>query len=120
MVTTKDIIEGKLFFLIKEYGFSFEFNNTNGDHYIFKNRNGYIEFYEWAQFGESKILVKHGNVFEEINLIYEYPKEISKFNSSHKGIKYFFKDIRNDYWEMIARIIKLEISDKNSIFRLKI
>ena len=48
-MTTLDIVKNKLKFLTEEYGFIFEFYNDSGDHYIFINKYGYIEFYEWEQ-----------------------------------------------------------------------
>lgn len=119
-MTTKDIIEDKLMFLVKDYGFIFEYSNIQGEHYVFRNDNGYFEFYEWAQFDESEIHVKYDEVFKKINLIEYYPKIIGEFNQTHRGIKWFFKDTRNDYWDMISKIIKLEINNKKSIFGLTI
>lgn len=118
-MTTLDIIKNKLKFLINEYNFTFEFNNESGNHYIFSNQNGYIEFYEWSQFDEFAIYVKYDMISKKINLMEEYPKVIAKFNQSHKGIKWFLKDKRDDFWEMISQIIKIEIVNKN-IFGLKI
>ena len=119
-MTTKDIVEKNLYFLSKEYGFDFEYKDEAGDHYIFRNSNGFIEFYEWEQFGESEIYVKYDMLFKRISLIEEYPQMISQFNQAHKGIKSFFKDVRKDYWEMISKIIKNEIICKNSIFGLAV
>ncbi|MDY6141669.1 MAG: hypothetical protein SPI52_02975 [Bacilli bacterium] len=118
-MTTLDIIKNKLKFLIEEYGFTFEFNNERGNHYIFNNKNGSIQFYEWRQFNELAIFVKYDLISKKINLIEEYPKIVSQFNQSHKGLKWFFKDDREDYWEMISKILKIEI-DKKSIFGLKL
>ncbi|MBQ7761832.1 MAG: hypothetical protein IJ400_07235 [Clostridia bacterium] len=119
-MTTLDIIKNKLKFLIEEYGFTFEFNNDRGNHYVFNNKNGYIEFYEWKQFNESAIFVKYDMISKKINLIEEYPKVVGQFYKIHKGVKWLFKDERNDYWEMIAKIIATEINNKKSIFGLKI
>ena len=118
-MTTLNIIKNKFNFLINEYNFTFKFNNESGNHYIFKNKNGYIEFYEWPQFDEFAIFVKYDMISKKINLIEEYPKIIGRFNQEHKGIKWFFKDKREDFWEMISKIIKIEIVNKN-IFGLKI
>ena len=117
-MTTLDIVKNKLGFLIDKYSFSFEFNNIRGNHYIFKNRNGHIEFYEWKQFDESEIFVKYDMISKKINIVEEYPQIVTKFNKTHKGIKWFFVDDRNDYWEMISDIIKKEIDKKQSIFGL--
>ena len=105
---------------MNEYDFTFDYNNIDGNHYIFKNKYGYIEFYEWEQFNESSIFVKYDMISKRINLIEEYPKVIGKFNQTHKGFKWFFKDKRDDYWEMISEILKLEINSKNNIFGLKL
>lgn len=119
-MTTLEIINKKLAFLIDEYDFSFEFINDWGNRYVFKNRYGNIEFYEWEQFNESAFFVAYDLISKKINLIEEYPKIFGLFNQDHKGIKYFFKDYRNDYWEMISKIIKLEIKNTKTIFGLKI
>lgn len=119
-MTTLDIIKSRLKFLIDEYDFAFEFNNIRGNHYIFKNRNGYIEFYEWQQFDESAIFVNYNMISKKINLITEYPKIMGEFNQSHKGFKHFLKDERYDYWEMISNIIQIEINTNNNIFGLKL
>ena len=119
-MTTLDIVKSKLGFLADKYNFTFEFNNARGNHYIFKNKNGYIEFYEWQQFGESAIFVKCNMISKKINLIEEYPKIIGEFNGSHKGLKWLFKDERYDYWEMISNIIQAEINTSNNIFGLEL
>ena len=119
-MTTLQIIKEKLKFLIDNYGFTFEFNNIYGNHYVFKNNNGYIEFYEWPQFDESAIFVKYDMISKKIDLIVEYPKVVGKFNRSHQGFIWFFKDQRYDYWEMIALIIKEEIDNTNTVFGVKI
>lgn len=119
-MTTLDIIKNKLKFLIDDYDFTFEFNNDRGNHYIFKNTNGFIEFYEWGQFDESSIFVIYDMISKKINLIEEYPKMVAQFNQTHKGIKWLFKDDRYDYWEMISKIIKIEINNNKNIFGLKL
>lgn len=119
-MTTLDIVKSKLNFLIDKYDFIFEYNNEQGFHYIFKNKNGFIEFYEWPQFNESEIFVNYNMISKKINLIVEYPKIVGKFYQEHKGIKWFFKDKRYDYWEMISEIIKVEINNNESIFGLKL
>lgn len=119
-MTTLDIVKNKLNFLIDEYDFTFEYINEMGEHYIFRNKNGLIEFYEWAQFNESAIFVNYYMISKKINLIEEYPRIIGKYHQDHRGIKNFFKDNRNDYWEMISKIIKIEISNHKNIFGLEI
>lgn len=118
-MTTLDIIKNKFKFLISNYNFTFEFHNESGNHYIFINKYGSIEFYEWSQFNEFAIFVKYDMISKKINLIEEYPKIISQFNQSHRGIKWFFKDEREDFWEMVSKIIRIEVAN-NSIFGLKI
>lgn len=119
-MTTLDIIKNKLSFLIDEYCLNFEFINDSGNHYIFINKNGYLEFYEWQQFNESAIFVKYDMISKKINLFEEYPKIVAQFNQTHKGIKWFFKDSTEDYWQMISEIIKIEIDNYKSIFGLKL
>ena len=110
----------KLAFLTEKYGFDFECSDKSGMHYVFKNENGYIEFYEWEQFGESAIFVKYDKNFREIKLIEEYPKIIGSFYQNHKGFKWLFKDVRKDYWKMISIILEIEIAEKGSLFGLKV
>ena len=119
-MTTLDIVKDKLGFLVKDYGLVFEYSSISGNHYIFKNPNGYLEFYEWEQFNESAIFIKHGLISRKIDLLEEYPKITAKFLQTHKGIKWLFKDDRAEYWEMVAEIIKSEISRKKSIFGLNV
>jgi|GEM_PF-5948708 len=117
-MTTENIIKDKLGFLTTNYHLDFEYVENRGSHYIFRNKYGFIEFYEWPQFDESAIFVTYGMVSKNIHLIEHYPKAIGDFYRRHRGIKWFFKDERFDYWEMIANIIKTEISQHNNIFGL--
>ncbi len=96
-MTTKEIIETKLNFLITEYGFDYEYIHDMGDHYYYKNKYGYIEFYEWEEFQEDGFYVTYDMLSKKIILIEEYPKIAGRFYQTHKGIKWFFKDIRYDY-----------------------
>lgn len=119
-MNTIDIVKNKLDFLLKDYGMAFEYNNIRGNHYIFKNPTGYIEFYEWKQFNESAIFIKYGLTSRKIDLLEEYPKIIGKFYQKHKGLKRFFRDDREEYWEIVAEIIKTELFSKKSIFGLQV
>lgn len=119
-MTTEELINLNLGFLIEEYGFTFEFYNEHGSHYIFKNANGHIEFYEWEQFKDHCIFVKCGTNERETQLYYEYPEIFNRFQETHKGFKWFFKDERPDYWAMVSDIVRNEIKTKNSIFGLNI
>ena len=59
-------------------------------------------------------------ISKKISLVEEYPKIIGEFKHSHKGFRWFFKDERYDYWEMISKIIQMEINTNNYIFGLKL
>ncbi|MBE6592830.1 MAG: hypothetical protein E7642_02415 [Ruminococcaceae bacterium] len=117
-MATQDIIKKHLDFLIYQYGFEFEYVCNEGEHFIFKNQWGYFKYYQWSQFGEEEFSVKIGSNFRTIKLYEEYPQIVGQFNQNHKGFKWFFKDSRDDFWLMVAAIIKDEINLKNSIFGL--
>ena len=119
-MTTLEIVENNLKFLTTEYGFVFSHSNSQGDHYIFKNRHGYIEFYEWEQFQDSAVFVNYDMTSKKIDLFLEYPKIVGKFNHNHRGIKWLFKDKRQDYWEMVATVIRMEIENHKSVFGLNV
>ena len=124
------IVREKLFFLEADLGFDFHYSNERGNHYIYTNEFGYIEVYERAQFDEYEIRVQdttyfnrngiHGIYFKRIDLKETYKKEFKQFNKQHRGIKWWFKSPIDDYWQMIADIIKKEIETSNSVFGLKI
>lgn len=117
-MTTLQIVENNLGFLTTEYGFVFSYNDTDGDHYVFRNKHGKIEFYEREQFQDSAVFVNYDMTSKKIDLLSEYPQIVGKFNHNHRGIKWLFKDKRHDYWEMIATVVRKEIENHNSIFGL--
>ena len=132
-----DIVREKLKFLETDYGFSYNFSEERGLHFIYVNTFGYVEFYEWAQFNEYEIRVQnaayfskyaqlenkaniHGIYFKRILLKETYKNEIKIFKKQHKGIKWWFKSLTSDWWQMIADIVKKEISTSNTVFGLPI
>lgn len=123
IMTDKEIIEEALKFLVVDYGFTYEYHsqhNGNEEFYKFVNEFGYFQYYEWSQFKDSEFSVVCNQEFKIIRLFDEYPQIFSMFNKRHKGVKWFFKDQRKDYWTMIASILRLEIKTKGSLFGLKI
>lgn len=120
-MNVNDIIKSNLDFLVKDYQFEFSYLNGRGENYLYKNKYGYFNYYEWEQFGEYEFSVKISNQESKIINFFEYyPKQISSFNSNHTGIKWLFKDKKKDYWKMIADLIKLEIANNHCLFGLKI
>lgn len=122
IMKTKDIIEKSLSFLINEYGLVLDYN-TNGkeNFYYFRNKYGSFNYYEWPQFGDHIFSVTiNGVEKKKIDFFVEYPKIVEKFNQSHKGLKWLFKDTCEDYWNMIADIIKTEIVSHGALFGLKV
>lgn len=120
MAFTRVIVLEKLGFLVTDSGFEFDYSDESGEHFFFKNELGYIEFYVWEQFNEFEINVKIGNCLKRINMPVLYAKELGDFKYKHRGIKWWFKDERPDFWQMIADIVKKEIETSNSVFGLKI
>lgn len=118
----KEIIEKSLSFLITDHNFKYRYETQNGNdmNFIYENKNGYFKYYQWPQFNESEFSVLFDNEFKKINLFEIDPKYFSLFKKQHSGIKWLFKDKRQDYWNMIATILKHEISISNSLFGLKI
>lgn len=119
-MTTLEIIKLKLNFLITKYNMKFLYIEERGETYSFENEYGVFKYYEWTQFKEEKFSVLFNNQYEEINMFLRYPKLFTEFNEKHKGIKWRFKDHKADYWDMIARIIELEINNNNSLFGLRL
>ena len=121
-MSNREIIENALKFLCNEYNFSYEYYTPNGnaDYCKYSNQYGKFTYYEWMEFGEREFSVIYNQQFRKININEEYPKMVSEFHHSHKGIKWFFKDKRKDYWEMIANIIKNEITATGTLFGIKI
>ena len=117
-MSTLDIVKNKLWFLVADYGFEFCYGDGRGEHFYFSNKNGHIEFYEWDQFKEFEIRVSTGTYWEAIDLSQRYSKFWDEFNQKHKGIKWWFKDKRHDFWEMIVNIIKTDIATENTVFGL--
>ena len=121
MKTDKEIIEKTLAFLVTDFNFEFEYRTTNGNEefYSYKNRYGSFNYYQWAHFGEYRFSVMNSNGIQDIRFNELYPNIVAQFNKDHKGLKWLFKDSREDYWNMIASILRLEINKNNSLFGLK-
>ena len=121
-MTTEEIINKHLDFLIKDYNFTYEYRvEYAAEWFVYKNANGYFEYYEGNQFDEqSSYTIMTSNVYKRIFPLTEYPDIYREYKKSHRGIKWWFKDIREEYWAMIAKIIKTEIETKHSIFGLEV
>ncbi len=121
-MTDKDIIEKALSFLVKDYNFSYLFETPNGNdmRFIYNNKYGSFIYYQWTQFKEEEFSIITNHEYKKIQLFLEYPDYFSTYNKTHKGIKWFFKDNRMDYWDMISQILKHEISKNGSLFDLRV
>lgn len=117
---TETIIRKHLAFLEKEYDFTFNFNGSSGDHYLFKNTYGTFEYYEWPQFGEKEFYISYEGESKRIDMLLENPKMISLINHKKRGIKGFFYDEREDYWTVIEQIVRNEIKETGTIFGLRV
>lgn len=121
-MTVKETIEKHLAFLVSDYGFTYKFETSNGNdmRFIYENANGYFMYYQWEQFGESEFSVCCNQTFLKVSLIEKYPHIFAQFRKNHRGIKWFFKDSRKDYWEMVSSILRNEIENNGSLFGLYI
>jgi len=119
-MTTEKIIRYSLSFLESEYHLEFEFIQNRGDHYLYKNKFGRFEFYEWRQFQEASFFVYANEECKTIDMLIEQPKEIGEFQQKQRGLKRVFVDNRKEYWDIIASIIKNEISKNGDLFGLKL
>lgn len=118
---TNQLILKKLGFLIDKYKMEYIYDiDGNQKFYRFKNDYGSFSYYEYRQLGEVEFSIKTNEEYRIINFFEIYPKLISRFNQDHKGIKWFFGDKREDYWEMISQIIKSEIELNHSLFGLRV
>lgn len=119
-MSTETIIRNSLQFLEKEYNLQFEVINDRGMHYIYKNKFGYFEYFEWSQFQESRFTRNSNFECKNIDMLIENPKIYGKFNSKKRGFLGFFKDYRIEFWQTIAEIIKNEINKSGTLFGLKL
>ena len=123
----KEIVSAKLSFLVTEYNFECLYDTYRQSIipvWIYKNTFGLFCYMEHEIFGEISITVEtndgqkvHCSEYE----LYERYKDIyNLFQNSHKGIKWFFKDLREDRMDMIADIIKREIELTGRLFGLQL
>jgi len=119
-MTTENIIRSSLIFLEEEYHFKFEIIKDQGTHYVFKNKYGRFEYYEWKQFQESSFCIYANDECKTIDMLQENPKIIGKYWQQNKGLKGFFCDNRREYWIIIANILKKEIKNTSFLFGLKV
>lgn len=123
MLSDKEIIEKSLNFLIVDYNFKYEYLTpycNNEEYYIFRKQDSCFTYYQWNEMKEYKFTVVFDQEFKEIRLFERYPQELELFRKNHTGIKWIFKDYREDYWKMIADIIKKEIQSTGFLFGIKI
>ena len=115
------IIEDKLRFLITDNNMIYNCKRENGKTlYVFHNQYGNFIYWEWPQFSEDGFEVQTLDKKIPVNILEEYPEVYNEYSKSHKGIKWLFKDIQVDYWDMIASIIKLEIQSTGKLFGLNL
>ena len=113
------IIEDKLNFLVLDYGMTYRREKYQGRTlYVFQNQFGEFIYWEWAQFSEDGFEIRIEDKKVDVNILDEYPFIYNRYLESHKGIKWAFKDTQEDYWGMIASIIKQYIESKGNLFGL--
>ena len=121
-MTNRQIIENALLFLIKDYGFCYNYEccNNGAMYFMYYNQYGCFTYYRWEQFQEEEFTAKYSEGYKIIDFSILHPKAFYEFNKSHKGIKWFFKDKRKDYWDMIAEFIKSEIEKTGALFGIEL
>lgn len=118
---TYKIIEKELEFLVSNYRMEYTYDVSLGrKYYRYKNQFGVFTYYEYRQLGEQEFSVLTNNNFTVINMLNEYPSIISRFNRQSRNIRFFLKDRRQEYWKMIAEIIKKEIDSSGTLFGLEV
>lgn len=119
-MTTEKIIKNALEFLCVEYGFEFQYETEFNGAMTFKyfNDNGSFSYYQWEQMQEYEFSVIYNQYYKKLEMQLLFPKEFALFNQQHKGLRWLFKDKREDYWNMIAGLIKGEIKNTGSLFGL--
>jgi hypothetical protein len=121
-MTDRQIIEEALWFLVENYGFNYNYEcvNNGAIYFRYHNQYGSFTYYRWAQFQEEEFFVKYNEFYRSVDFSSLHPKEFYSFIKMHKGIRWFFKDKRKDYWNMIAQFIKVEIENTKTLFGIKL
>ena len=117
---TEKIIRNSLNFLEDDYNFKYEVSRDKGTTYTYTNKYGRFEYYQWQQFDESRFSVFYDGEHKIVNMFHESPKEIGKFNFQSKGFIGFLKDRRQEFWKIIAEIVKSNIKDTGLLFGLRV
>lgn len=95
-------------FLISEHHCLLYFEENHGNHYIFQNEVFKLKIYEWEQFDELTIDFICNDECFRINPYTEEPSLITK----RKGLKGFFFIYSEEFWTIVARIVKNKINEK--------
>jgi len=120
IMRTEDIIRRHLRFLESDYGMIYTKTRKRGDTISYANENGRFEYYYWQQFQEFEFIVRLQQECKTIDMLTESPRELGEFYHKSKGLNRLFKDTRDEYWKIIANIIKKEIGKSGTLFGLKI
>lgn len=121
-MTNQEIIRTSLSFLIDIFGFEYKYIcNGIEYYYLFQRANGTFTIYECPQFQDRIFYISIINHPQrQINIFQDYEQLFEEWNLNHSGIKWFFKDKRKDYWDMIAKLIKSEIEKTDTLFGIKL
>ncbi len=117
---TKNIIRDALLFLEKEFHLEFQLIEERGNYYIYKNKFGRFEYYEWSQFQEAEFRVNANDECKTIDMLFIDPKKMGVYQKKNKGLRGFSRDGREEYWKIVANIIRSEIEKNNSLFGLRL
>lgn len=93
--------------MISDYNCSFIFEKKRENHYIFQNETFKLKIYVCEQFDELDINLIYNDKCFHIDPYIEYPSLITK----RKGLKGFFFNYSEDFWMIIAEIVKNKIKE---------
>ena len=94
-------------YLLNDYHCVLFFEEKHGNHYSFQNETFKLKIYVWEQFDELDINLLYNNENFHINPYIEMPSLTSKC----KGLKGFFFSYSDEFWLIIAEIVKNKIKE---------
>jgi hypothetical protein len=114
------LIRNSLLFLEEKYGFQYKYINNRGNYYIYENKHGVFQYYEWAQFGENEFTVRTDQEIKTIDMLNESPKLMGHFVNENRGFKRLFSKTDEKYWDIIHQIVENEINKSGTLFGIRL
>ena len=94
-------------YLISDYNCSLIIENNQGNYYSFQNGTFKLKIYVWEQFDELDINLIYNDECFHINPYIEDSSLITR----RKGLKGFFFNYSEEFWVIIAKIVKNKIKE---------